>query len=73
LREIHPELHLLYCPEAEFSAALQRAAQGALEPPVYLVDPLGNIMMTYDAGDSMNKLRKDLEKLLTWSKLGEQT
>jgi hypothetical protein len=29
-------------------------------------------MMSDDAGDSMNKLRKDLEKLLTWSKLDQR-
>jgi peroxiredoxin len=72
LREIHPQLHFVYRPGTEFAAALQRAAASTPTPSVYLVDPMGNIMMSYDAGDSMNRLRKDLEKLLTWSKLDQQ-
>ncbi len=53
------------------SSALQRAGEAAEQPSVYLVDPLGNVMMTYEAHDSMSKLRKDLKKLLKWSKLGD--
>ena len=39
----------------------------------YLIDPLGNIMMTYDHGSDPNDLKKDLKRLLTWSKLDEQS
>jgi cytochrome oxidase Cu insertion factor (SCO1/SenC/PrrC family) len=35
---------------------------------IYLVDPLGNIMMAYDTNDSEIRLSKDLKRLLTWSK-----
>ncbi|MEJ2383468.1 MAG: hypothetical protein P8Y54_03630 [Xanthomonadales bacterium] len=38
----------------------------------YLMDPLGNIMMFYRAGYDPNDLKKDLERLLTWSKLDDQ-
>lgn len=38
----------------------------------YLLDPLGNIMMVYRAGYDPNDLKKDLKRLLTWSKLDEQ-
>jgi hypothetical protein len=38
----------------------------------YLLDPLGNIMMFYRAGYDPNALKKDLKRLLTWSKLDEQ-
>lgn len=34
---------------------------------VYLVDPVGNIMMTYNGESSPNRLSKDLKRLLTWS------
>jgi len=34
---------------------------------IYLVDPLGNIMMTYNGKSSPNRLSKDLKRLLTWS------
>jgi len=39
----------------------------------YLIDPLGNIMMFYEAGSDPNHLNKDLKRLLTWSKLDEQS
>jgi hypothetical protein len=39
----------------------------------YLVDPLGNIMMFYGADSDPNDLKKDLKRLLTWSKLDEQS
>ena len=49
------------------------AAQGAATPgSLYLLDPLGNIMMFYAAGFDPNDLKKDLKRLLTWSKLDEQ-
>ena len=34
---------------------------------IYLVDPLANIMMTYNGKSSPNRLSKDLKRLLTWS------
>lgn len=71
LRSIHPSLYLLYDPGPRFAAALQHASESAQQPSVYLVDPLGNIMMTYEADDSMNKLLRDLKKLFKWSRLDE--
>jgi hypothetical protein len=48
-------------------------AQGTATPgSLYLLDPLGNIMMFYAAGFDPNDLKKDLKRLLTWSKLDEQ-
>lgn len=39
--------------------------------PVYLVDPLGNLMMYYpDAKPNAKKMIKDLNKLLKYSRLG---
>jgi cytochrome oxidase Cu insertion factor (SCO1/SenC/PrrC family) len=37
---------------------------------IYLVDPLGNLMMVYRSGDPPRGMIKDLEKLLKWSGLG---
>jgi hypothetical protein len=49
------------------------AAQGAaLAGSLYLIDPLDNIMMFYAPGFDPNDLKKDLKRLLTWSKLDEQ-
>ena len=39
----------------------------------YLIDPLGNIMLFYAAGYDPNDLKSDLQRLLTWSKLDEQS
>lgn len=37
---------------------------------VYLVDPLGNLMMKYEPGEEPRGMIKDLEKLLKYSGLG---
>jgi hypothetical protein len=42
-----------------------------MEGSLYLLDPLGNIMLFYAAGFDPNDLKKDLKRLLTWSKLDE--
>jgi peroxiredoxin len=48
------------------------SSQGAdVAGSVYLIDPLGNIMLFYAAGFDPNDLKKDLKRLLTWSKLDE--
>lgn len=69
---VYPQFHLLADPSGSLHQALQRAkpsvAGSALQPTVYLVDPLGNIMMTYETADSETRLSKDLKRLLKWSK-----
>ena len=37
---------------------------------IYLVDPLGNLMMYYEAGDDPRGIVKDLQRLLKYSGLG---
>lgn len=45
--------------------------QGALESGrIYLVDPLGNLMMSYAPGDEPQGIIKDLHRLLKYSGLG---
>lgn len=69
LRDIYPDFNLLSRPSRDFSSAIRRAAGNTGSPAdVYLVDPDGHIMMTYNGNDSPNKLIKDLARLLTWSK-----
>jgi hypothetical protein len=46
--------------------------QGKAINGIYLIDPLGNIMMYYAADADPNHIRRDLKRLLTWSKLDEQ-
>lgn len=73
---IYPRFNLISRPGQDFSAALRHANSkrfsGNDEPVMYLVDPLGNIMMTYNGKDSPCMLSKDLNRLLTWSKLDKR-
>ena len=34
----------------------------------YLIDPVGNIIMSYPADSDPTGIRKDLKRILTWSK-----
>ena len=75
LGELYPAYLLASDPGGSVTATLDAVstAQGAATPgSLYLVDPLGNIMMFYAAGFDPNDLKKDLKRLLTWSKLDEQ-
>jgi len=71
LQNIYPTFHLINDPSGQTAAVLEQI-QGN-QAAVYLIDPLGNIMMTYDAGADPNHLKQDLKRLLTWSKLDEQS
>jgi len=76
LREIYPAFHLMEDPDRGLWRALDGVAEQAPAPDSsrgdsFLVDPLGNIMMVYGAGSDPNGLKKDLKRLLTWSKLDE--
>jgi len=72
LSRIYPDFQLLAGPSPELSGAIRQAGTHSTgpgnHPDVYLVDPDGNIMMTYNGDGSPNKLIKDLDRLLTWSK-----
>ncbi len=69
LQAIYPAFHLAVA-DAELTARLQDIP-GSQAGSTYLIDPLGNIMMSYAAGFDPNDLKKDLKRLLTWSKLDE--
>ena len=51
-------------------AALRRLFPPPQEHAIYVVDPLGNLMMRYDVRDSPSGLRDDLKKLLELSHIG---
>lgn len=77
LLAIYPSFTLAADPDDNLEPVLDEIAKKA-EPPsptaggTYLIDPIGNIMMHYSAGSDPNHLKKDLKRLLTWSKLDEQ-
>lgn len=71
LLAIDPQFNLVESLSGTISRALAQAvapdpAQGG-QAAVYLVDPVGNIMMTYNGKSGPNRLSKDLKRLLTWS------
>jgi len=77
LNDIYSSFHLTGNPGGDLWNTLEEITRSATsETDVagsnYLIDPLGNIMMYYEAGADPNDLKKDLKRLLTWSKLDEQ-
>ena len=71
----YPAFRLLQSPATGLTRTLSELpntpATGEIGGSSFLVDPLGNIMMYYAAGSDPNNLKKDLKRLLTWSKLDE--
>jgi cytochrome oxidase Cu insertion factor (SCO1/SenC/PrrC family) len=78
VQEIYAEFQLIQDPEGSLWKALEQVA-GQIDPPApvqgstYLIDPLGNIILFYAAEYDPNDLKKDLKRLLTWSKLDDQS
>ncbi len=63
LTEGHTGLHLLAPDSVE--AALEPLASG-----IYLIDPLGNLMMRYPLGTEHKPIYADIKKLLKYSRIG---
>ena len=55
---------------AASSAALEGAFPGDVRAHIYLVDPLGNLMMRYPSDADPARLIKDLERLMKYSSIG---
>ena len=78
LQALYDAFQLLENPDGSLWTTLEAVARDD-EPPAtapgstYLIDPLGNIMLFYAAGYDPNDLKSDLKRLLTWSKLDEQS
>lgn len=72
LREIYPAFHLAEDPGGRLLTVLDQIAttfSSNAEGSSYVADPIGNIMLYYEAGSDPNNLKDDLKRLLTWSKL----
>ena len=77
LMAIYPQFNLIKNPSGlwwEALAGIQQNLSGQAGPArgAYMIDPLGNIMMYYEAGSDPNYIKQDLKRLLTWSKLDKQ-
>ena len=72
LSAVYPQFTLISDPDGLLNKALASADDAAGnrgDRTTYLIDPLGNLMMLYNAESDPNELNKDLKLLLTWSKL----
>jgi len=62
----HPGLEAVRGDPAQWASL---AGSGA-DPTIYLVDPLGNVVLAYPADPDSKRLAKDLERLLKASRIG---
>jgi cytochrome oxidase Cu insertion factor (SCO1/SenC/PrrC family) len=72
LNSEHPDLIVAKLDNAEFTAVfpLYNQAPLATAGRIYLVDPLGNLMMSYSADAANKDLLADIKKLLKLSHIG---
>ena len=50
--------------------AAQSTGQTNVKQHIYLIDPLGNLMLRWPADPDMKRMHKDLERLLKYSQIG---
>ena len=62
--------HLLRAQSAELRAWLPAEADTKIEDHLYMIDPLGNLMMRFPKAGDPNKIKKDILKLLRASRIG---
>ena len=65
----HPQLTVAYFP-GERNNALRRQMRAYPKNGIYIVDPLGNLMMRYPDNATSRGVLKDLKKLLRVSRIG---
>ncbi|MCH6573460.1 MAG: hypothetical protein IH809_07440 [Proteobacteria bacterium] len=78
LSEYHPDLLVMTAASAgsDFIQAFARDRQGLVDEDilhldrVYIVDPLGNLVMAYESGFDAKGLLRDLQRLLRLSSIG---
>lgn len=66
----HPGLQVVRIPVAQAQAFLPTLASESIQAPLYLIDPLGNLMLQWPAQADMKRMRKDLGRLLWASRIG---
>jgi hypothetical protein len=63
-------LRIVAVPDAATSQLLAAFPQGQLSTSLFIVDPLGNLVMRYDVRENPKGLLTDLQKLLKLSHIG---
>jgi hypothetical protein len=66
----HPGLEVLDASAPQAVPLLAQFPAAGREHLLYIVDPLGNLMMSYDARTNPRGLLEDLKKLLALSHIG---
>jgi cytochrome oxidase Cu insertion factor (SCO1/SenC/PrrC family) len=66
----HEGLQLLRAKAKDLEVLFPASAGGTMSDHVYLVDPLGNLMMRFPKEMDASKMKKDLIKLLKASRIG---
>ena len=69
LRE-HDGLHVLHVDQQALKAWLPVTGESQITDHIYLIDPLGNLMMRFPKDANPNLIKKDLTKLLRASAIG---
>ncbi len=70
-QRLHTEYEGTWMVDAAGSALLQALPHtGAIVDHIYLVDPLGNIVLRYPRDADPSRMKKDLERLLKISRIG---
>jgi hypothetical protein len=66
----HPGLHVVRAAPAQVQAFLPAPAAATVQAPIYLIDPLGNLMLQWPPQADMKRMRKDFGRLLWASRIG---
>ncbi|HEU4622098.1 MAG TPA: cytochrome C oxidase subunit I [Burkholderiaceae bacterium] len=66
----HEGLHMLRVDPAPIRAFLPTADGTRMEDHIYLIDPLGHLMMRWPKDVDPNRMKKDVSKLLRASRIG---
>lgn len=70
LMQEHEGLNTLTVSEAVLDQWLPREVGAQWVDHIYIIDPLGNLMMRYPKNSDPNKMKKDISKLLKASSIG---
>jgi hypothetical protein len=63
----HPGLVVARVPASDWS---DLPGAGGAQQNIYLIDPLGNIVLRFPADPDIKRMAKDLERLLRASRIG---
>jgi hypothetical protein len=70
LDSVHPGLKTIEMPDAAASALVRAFPETGRAHSLFIVDPLGNLVLRYDVRQSPKGLLSDLQKLLKLSHIG---